>query len=125
MALVRFNDSFMADRFISKVPAVNVGETLDAYVVELAAPGLTKEDFKINVDGDILTVSGEKRNESKVEDKKYSKREYSYSSFRRSFTLPDSIDHGKISATYVDGILTLDIGKREEAKIVTKQIEVQ
>ena len=120
-----FNESFVADRFISRVPAVNVAETSDAYLVELAAPGLDKGDFKINVDGDVLTVSGEKRTESADEDKKYSKREYSYTSFTRSFTLPDSIDHSKIAATYEDGILKLDIGKKEEAKAVSKLIEVK
>lgn len=120
-----FNESFVADRFISRVPAVNVAETSDAYLVELAAPGLDKGDFKINVDGDVLTVSGEKRMESADEDKKYSKREYSYTSFTRSFTLPESIDHSKIAATYEDGILKLDIGKKEEAKAVSKLIEVK
>lgn len=120
-----FNESFVADRFISRVPAVNVAETSEAYLVELAAPGLDKSDFKINVDGDVLTVSGEKRTESADEDKKYSKREYSYTSFTRSFTLPESIDNGKIAATYEDGILKLEIGKKEEAKAVSKLIEVK
>lgn len=120
-----FNESFVADRFISRVPAVNVAETNDAYMVELAAPGLEKSDFKINMDGDVLTVSGEKKAESVDEDKKYSKREYSYTSFTRSFTLPESIDHTKIAATYEDGILKLEIGKKEEAKAVSKLIEVK
>ncbi len=120
-----FNDSFISDRFISKVPAVNVAETSDAYLIELAAPGLDKSDFKINVDGDVLTISGEKSAEKSSEDKKYSKREYSYTSFTRSFTLPESIDHAKIQASYKDGVLNLEIGKKEEAKAVSKLIEVQ
>ena len=120
-----FNDSFISDRFISKVPAVNVAETSDAYLIELAAPGLDKNDFRINVDGDVLTISGEKSAEKSSEDKKYSKREYSYTSFTRSFTLPESIDHAKIQANYKDGVLNLEIGKKEEAKVVSKLIEVQ
>lgn len=120
-----FNDSFISDRFISKVPAVNVAETSDAYLIELAAPGLHKNDFKINVDGDVLTISGEKSAEKSSEDKKYSKREYSYTSFTRSFTLPESIDHAKIHAAYKDGVLNLEIGKKEEAKVVSKLIEVK
>lgn len=120
-----FNDSFVSDRFISKVPAVNVAESSDAYLIELAAPGLDKSDFKINVDGDVLTISGEKSAEKSSEDKKYSKREYSYTSFTRSFTLPESIDHAKIQASYKDGVLNLEIGKKEEAKVVSKLIEVQ
>lgn len=120
-----FGESFVSDRFISRVPAVNVAETTDAFLVELAAPGLDKKDFKINVDDDVLTISGEKRTESEEKDKKYSKREYSYTSFTRSFTLPESIDHTKIAATYEDGILKLEIGKKEEAKVVSKLIEVK
>ncbi|SFC09255.1 HSP20 family protein [Parapedobacter composti] len=120
-----FNDSFFSDRFISRVPAVNVAETNDAYHIELAAPGLDKGDFKINVDGDVLTISGEKKVENAEENKKYSKREYSYTSFTRSFTLPDSIDHNQISANYKDGVLRVDIAKKEEAKIASRLIEVQ
>ncbi|MGK6352748.1 Hsp20/alpha crystallin family protein [Parapedobacter sp. DT-150] len=120
-----FNDSFLSDRFISRVPAVNVAETNEAYHIELAAPGLEKGDFKINVDGDVLTVSGEKKAETKDETKKYSKREYSYTSFARSFTLPDSIDHGRIDANYKDGVLSIDIAKKEEAKATSRLIEVK
>lgn len=120
-----FNDSFLSDRFISRVPAVNVAETSDAYHIELAAPGLEKGDFKINVDGDVLTISAEKKIEGTDESKKYSKREYSYTSFVRSFTLPDSIDHGKIDANYKDGVLKVDITKKEEAKVASRLIEVK
>jgi len=120
-----FNDSFLSDRFTSRVPAVNVAETSDAYHIELAAPGLEKSDFKINVDGDVLTISAEKKTESTDESKKYSKREYSYTSFTRSFTLPDSIDHGKIDANYQDGVLKVDITKKEEAKVASRLIEVK
>lgn len=119
-----FNDSFLSDRFISRVPAVNVSETSDAYHIELAAPGLEKGDFKINVDGDVLTISAEKKAENTEDGKKYSKREYSYTSFTRSFTLPDSIDHGKIDASYKEGVLRVGITKKEEAKVASRLIEV-
>ncbi|WP_257656667.1 Hsp20/alpha crystallin family protein [Parapedobacter lycopersici] len=120
-----FNDSFISDRLISRVPAVNIAETADAYAIELAAPGLEKGDFKINVDKDVLTISAEKKSEQAADDRKYSKREYSYSSFTRSFTLPDSIDHSKIDAVYQDGVLKVLVGKREEAKVASRLIDVK
>ena len=120
-----FNDSFLSDRFTSRVPAVNIAETSEAYHIELAAPGLEKGDFKINVDGDVLTISAEKKSETKDENKKYSKREYSYASFTRSFTLPDSIDHSGINANYQDGVLKVAVGKKEDAKIASRLIEVK
>ena len=119
-----FNDAFLSDRFTSRVPAVNVAETSDAFHIELAAPGLEKGDFKINVDRDVLTISAAKRVETADDDKKYSKREYSYTSFTRSFTLPESIDHNSIDANYKDGVLKVAIGKKEEAKVASRLIEV-
>lgn len=120
-----FEDSFLSDRFISRVPAVNISEDSDAYHIELAAPGLDKGDFKINIDGDVLAISAEKSAENHSSDKKYSKREYSYSSFTRSFTLPESIDQSKIDAIYKDGVLSVSVGKKEEAKQVSRLIEVK
>jgi|SRR5690606_36591214 len=120
-----FSDSFVSDRFISRVPAVNIAETDEAYEVELAAPGLAKEDFKVNVDRDVMTISAEKQRESDTSGKHYSKREYSYTSFTRSFTLPDSADQGKIDATYIDGVLRVSVAKREEAKAASRLIEVK
>lgn len=120
-----FSDSFLGDRFISRVPAVNIAETEDAYEVELAAPGLEKEDFKINVDNDVMTISAEKKTENNSSEKLYSKREYSYTSFTRSFTLPESVDQGKIEAGYKDGVLRVVVAKREEAKVASRLIEVK
>jgi HSP20 family protein len=77
------------------------------------------------LDKNILTVSAEKKSENSAETKKYSKREYSYNSFVRSFTLPDSVDHSKIEADYTDGILTLTVAKREEAKFQSREIAVK
>jgi HSP20 family protein len=119
------NDSFINDRLLTKVPAVNIAETENEFHIELAAPGLKKEDFKISLDKDVLSVSVEKKTETTDETKKYSKREYSYKSFVRSFTLPDSVDHAKIEAEYTDGILKLNVAKKEEAKIQSREIAVK
>lgn len=119
------NDSFIGDKLVARIPAVNIAETENEFQVELAVPGLKKEDFKINLDKNILTVSSEKKTENVEEGKKFSKREYSYNSFSRSFTLPESADHSKIEADYTDGILTLTIAKKEEAKFQSREIAVK
>ena len=120
-----FNDTFFSDRMITRVPAVNISETENNYHVELAAPGLKKEDFKLNLERNVLTISVEQVTDQQDNQKNYSKREYSYNSFVRSFTLPDSADDSNINATYTDGILRIDIAKREEAKSVRRQIEIK
>ncbi|TSJ36626.1 Hsp20/alpha crystallin family protein [Mucilaginibacter corticis] len=120
-----FNDTFFSDRLISRVPAVNISESENNYHVELAAPGLKKEDFKLNLDRNQLSISVEQSADQEDNQKNYSKREYSYSSFVRSFTLPDSADHANIEASYTDGILRIDIAKREEAKVVRRQILIK
>src|ERR1700759_5368156 len=111
-----FNDTFFSDRMIARVPAVNISESENNYHVELAAPGLKKEDFKLNLEHNQLSISVEQSSDQQDNQKNYSKREYSYSSFVRSFTLPESADHAQIQAAYTDGILRIDIAKREEAK---------
>lgn len=120
-----FNDSFISDRLVTRVPAVNITETPAAYNVELAAPGLQKSDFQINVDRDIISISVDKKEESEVSEKTYSKKEYSYTSFTRSFTLPDTVDHSNIAAEYTDGVLHVTIGKKEEAIVAKRLIEVK
>jgi len=119
------NDSFLSDKLIARVPAVNIAETENEFYVELAVPGLKKEDFKINLDKNVLSVAAEKKAENVEEGKKFSKREYSYNSFVRSFTLPESADQSKIDADYADGILKLTIAKKEEAKFQTREIAVK
>lgn len=101
------------------LPSVNVKETKDEFVVEMAAPGMKKEDFDIQLDNNMLTIRSERKheNEQKDEDGKYSRREFSYQSFQRSFNLDQQVvDDDNISATYEDGILSLTIPKKEEAK---------
>ena len=87
-----FNDTFFNDRMVTRVPAVNISEGDSNYCVELAAPGLKKEDFKLNLEHNQLTISVEQSSDHQDNQKNYSKREYSYSSFVRSFTLPESAD---------------------------------
>ena len=119
------NDTFLSDKLASRVPAVNIAETENEFNIELAAPGLKKEDFKINLDKNVLTVSADKKTENVEEGKKFSKREYSYNSFTRSFTLPETADHTKIAAEYTDGILKLNVAKKEEAKFQSREIAVK
>ena len=120
-----FNDTFFNDRMVTRVPAVNISESENNYHVELAVPGLKKEDFKLNLERNNLVVSVETASQHQDNQKYYSKREYSYSSFVRSFTLPESADESQIGASYTDGILRIDIAKREEAKAVNRQIEIK
>lgn len=109
------------------VPAVNISERKDDYLVSMAAPGLKKEDFKIDVEGNMLTISSSKEEESEEKEEKFTRREYSYSSFERSFTLPDEVNKEKIDAQYKDGVLNLVLPKKEEAKkaAISKQITVK
>jgi len=100
------------------IPAVNIKETADNFEVEMAAPGMRKEDFRIELNGNDLTISSERQNEREVaEGERYSRREFSYQSFQRSFTLPRNVvDVDQIDAKYENGVLHLLIPKREEAK---------
>ncbi|RYE35989.1 MAG: Hsp20/alpha crystallin family protein [Sphingobacteriaceae bacterium] len=120
-----FNDAHLTDRLPSRVPAINIAETDADFQIELAAPGLKKENFKINIEKTVLSISAERKNENAEESKKYSKREFSYASFTRSFNLPETIDHQKIDAAYTDGVLKLTIAKKEEAKVQAREIAVQ
>lgn len=99
------------------LPSVNIKDNADAFTVEVAAPGFEKGDFKIELNRNVLTVSSEKevKNETK-EGEVFTKREFSYQSFSRSFTLPQIADGDRIEANYSSGILTVSIPKREEAK---------
>ena len=120
-----FKESFVNGKLINKVPAVNISESDHHFHIELAAPGLKKDDFKIAIDKDILKISAEIKAEEKGDTKKVTRKEYSYSSFVRSFNLPDFIDHANIDASYIDGILKIDIAKKEEAKLLSRDISVK
>lgn len=132
-----FDDNLMKDWFNwpltnnterGSVPAVNVKETNDSYELEVAAPGMSKQDFKVELDNNLLVISAEK--EHKHEDQNdqggYTRREFNYQSFVRTFSLPERLVQGdQISARYHDGILHITVPKTEEAKVKpAKQIEI-
>lgn len=106
------------------VPA-NIKENEGNYSVELVAPGFDKADFKINLDQNILTVSAEKKNETKEENEKQIRTEYKYRSFKRSFTLDEKVDAAAIEAKYLNGVLILNLPKKEEVKAAAKEITIQ
>jgi len=111
MNLLNFSDTN------SNIPAVNVNETVDDFVVSVAVPGMDKKDFIIDLEKDILTISSEKNSEKEVEQNNYTHKEYSYQSFKRSFNLPkNTVDNEKVTAKYINGELIINIPKREEAK---------
>lgn len=112
-----FNTDFNPVFNTSDTPAVNVVETKDNYKLEVAVPGMSKENMKINVDGNMLTVSGKNETKNSEEKENYTRKEFSFSSFFRTFTLPDTVDADKISADYVNGILNVVIPKKDEAKV--------
>jgi len=112
-SVLDFGLDFPAWDFASKVPTVNVIENEKEWKLELAAPGLEKKDFKINVQNDLLTISSEKKEEKKEEKDNYTRREFAYSSFTRSFRLPENCLSDKIDAKYENGILRLFLPKKE------------
>lgn len=108
------------------LPAVNISEDDKGYGVEVVAPGFKKEDFRIKVDDDVLTISAETRQESQEGNgKEYSRREYAYSSFTRSFRLPENAKDDAIAARYENGILQLEIPKTTKETKATKEINIQ
>lgn len=98
------------------LPKTNIKETAEAYFVEMAVPGLKKDDFQIHLDNQLLSISAEIEEENEEKNENYTRREFGYSSFKRSFSLPESIDESKIKAHYSEGILKVELPKKEEAK---------
>jgi HSP20 family protein len=118
-------DSTLAhSNYSATLPAVNVRETNDDYIIEVAAPGMKRDEFKVELDNNVLTISSAR--EEKQEEQGYTRREFNYQSFQRSFTLPENkVEGEKISARYVDGILHISVPKKEEAKVKpVKQISI-
>jgi len=103
------------DKWNTSVPAVNIKDNEEDFELELAVPGVKKDDFKVEVDNDVLTISSEMKSENEETQDNYTRKEFSYSSFRRAFTLPDTVDGSKIDAKYEDGILKLTLPKKQEA----------
>lgn len=98
------------------LPKVNISETDNAFKVSLAAPGMKKEDFSIEIDNGILSISSQMEQDNRTEEEQFTRREFQYASFQRSFTLPESVQSEKIKASYNDGILNLELPKKEDAK---------
>jgi HSP20 family protein len=118
------NGDFLGN--VLNVPAVNIVEAKDAFKVSLAIPGMKKDDFNIDLEGNMLTISSETKEEKEEKDKKYTRKEYNYSSFSRTFTLPEGVIKDKIDAKYEDGVLKLTLPKTEETmKIAAKHIAVK
>ncbi|HNY02325.1 MAG TPA: Hsp20/alpha crystallin family protein [Bacteroidales bacterium] len=114
---------FFGKRFTD--PAANIIEKNDSFHLEIAAPGMQKDDFCINLENNILTISAEVEDQKREEDKNYSRKEFYYGSFSRSFTLPKTIDLEKIKAEYINGILNVELPKKEEARVeMKKEIKV-
>lgn len=120
---VNFGKSIRED--VLHFPPANIVEKTDLYKIELAAPGLGKADFNVKLDGKILTISSEKKTEAAVENEKMIRIEFGYKSFKRSFTLDEKIDAANITARYENGILTLELPKKEEVKSGAKDITIQ
>lgn len=105
----------------NSVPTTNILENKDTFELDIAVPGMKKEDFKISHENNILTIFSEKKEEKKEEKKNYTMREFSYGTFSRSFTLPESIENEKINAEYKNGILKITLPKKDEAKLNLKK----
>lgn len=119
-----FTDGFFNEPNAKMVPAVNISEAVDHFNIELAAPGLQKEDFKVSLDRNLLSISVEKQEERKEEETRFTRREFSYQSFVRTFSLPDTADQQSINAKYENGLLKIKVAKKEEARLLTRQIEI-
>ena len=120
-----FNTSNLVGRVLN-VPAVNIAEHKNEYQVSVAVPGMKKNDFKIDVEGNVLTISSEKEETTEDTEGQFTRREYNYSSFTRSFTLPDEVNKENIEAKYEDGVLKITMPRKEDAKrLLAKQVPIK
>ena len=122
-----FDDDFfpVLSNRTSSMPSVNIREDEKNFVLELAIPGIDKNDLKIDINEDVLTISSETQNETEENKNGYKRKEFSYSSFCRSFYIPENVNRDKIEANYKDGILSVGLPKQEEEKIkITRQIKI-
>ncbi len=142
MNVVKFNPAFPTTRFSDlfenffnrslsemfgnnvayNVPSVNVKETDGMYELEVAAPGLEKEDFNVSVDNGYLTISAKREKSEETKDDNYTRREFNYTAFSRSFSLPENVNADNVAATYKNGILHITLPKREVAKVETGRV---
>ena len=110
-----FGTDFLKKEYASFVPAVNVSEEADKFIVELSAPGFDKADFKVELNKGILTISGEHKSEAEKKETNFTRKEFSYGSFQRKFTLPEDVKADAIDAKYENGILKIALPKKEKA----------
>lgn len=124
--LMDFNRRPFAENSLT-IPSVNVKEEENGFEIQVAAPGIKKQDFKINLDRNVLRISSENKSENEEVDKdgKFTRREFNYSSFSRSFTLPEQVETDRIEATYEDGILKVSVPKKEIQSPTLKTIEIK
>jgi HSP20 family protein len=122
-----FDDDFfpVLSNRTSSMPAVNIREDEKNYILELAVPGIDKKDLKIDINEDVLTISSETRNEVEENKDDYRRKEFSFSSFCRSFYIPENVNRDKIEANCKEGILTVGLPKQEEEKNkITRQVKI-
>lgn len=125
------NDFFDTDGFLfdklwkgETIPAVNISENEKGYEIELAAPGMKKSDFKVKMENGIITISAERKEEKEEKQKNYTRQEYRYDSFTRSFNLPENAKEDDLKATYEDGMLRLHVGKKVATPVTAKSKEI-
>jgi HSP20 family protein len=121
-----FNDDFfpVLSNTTSSIPAVNIKEDEKNYILELAVPGIDKKDLKIDINEDVLTISSETKNETEEDNDGYKRKEFSYSSFCRSFYIPDNVNRDNIEGNYKDGILSINLPIQEEKNKITREIKI-
>jgi Molecular chaperone (small heat shock protein) len=121
-----FDNGSLMERTLT-IPAVNVKENGDHYSISLAAPGLKKEDFNIRIEGNLLTISSEKEEKTEQKEERFTRKEYSFSSFSRSFNLPDDVKQDNINAHYENGVLNIQLPRKEENKKIfaTRKIAIK
>jgi len=122
-----FDDDFFSSlpTRTSSMPAVNIRENEKNYLLELAVPGMEKKDLKIDINEDVLTISAENKNENEEQKDGYKRKEFSYSSFCRSFYIPENADKEKIAANYKEGVLYVELPKQEEEKTkISRQVQI-
>jgi len=117
-----FNEA-IADRASSFSPSINISESENHFNIEVEIPGMKKEDININIENSVLTVSGERKDETEEKNRTFHRVETRYGSFSRTFQLPDHVNDEDIEATYADGVLKIQLGKREEK--LKKQIAIK
>lgn len=119
-------DRLFSDRFFTKelLPAVNVKEKDDSFEIELTAPGLKKEDFNINIENRMLTISSETKKEEEEKNEKFTRKEFNYSAFSRSFSLPDNVTEDDLSARYENGLLKITLAKKQLEAPKKKEIAI-